>query len=32
LAYVLNINDLKAAMACLEEALKQYPGKTIQNA
>jgi aspartate aminotransferase len=31
LAYVLNINDLKNAVACLEEALIQYPGKTIVN-
>ena len=29
LAYVLNQNDLHAAMDCLEEALKQYPDKTI---
>lgn len=28
LAYVLKIEDLKNAMSCLEEALKQYPGKT----
>lgn len=27
IAYVLNLNDLKNAMACLEEALKVYPGK-----
>jgi aspartate aminotransferase len=32
LAYVLKIDDLKNAMACLEQALKQYPGKTIQHA
>jgi len=31
LAYVLKIEDLKAAMMCLEEALKQYPGKTTVN-
>jgi aspartate aminotransferase len=29
IAYVLKIDDLKNAMKCLEEALKQYPGKTI---
>ncbi len=29
IAYVLNIDDLKAAMICLEEALKVYPGKTV---
>jgi aspartate aminotransferase len=28
IAYVLNIDDLKAAMICLDEALKVYPGKT----
>ncbi|GAB4092525.1 pyridoxal phosphate-dependent aminotransferase [Flaviaesturariibacter terrae] len=28
LAYVLNRGDLDAAMDCLEEALKVYPGKT----
>ncbi len=28
LAYVLKIDDLKSAMACLQEALKVYPGKT----
>lgn len=28
IAYVLNIEDLKAAMSCLEEGLKIYPGKT----
>lgn len=28
LAYVLNKTDLKNAMACLEKALKVYPGKT----
>lgn len=27
LAYVLCLEDLKAAMACLAEALKQYPGR-----
>lgn len=30
LAYVLKIEDLKAAMKCLEIALKQYPGRTIK--
>ena len=28
LAYVLNLNDIKKAMDCLEAALKVYPGKT----
>lgn len=28
IAYVLNLQDLKAAMTCLAEALKVYPGKT----
>jgi aspartate aminotransferase len=28
IAYVLNLEDLKHAMLCLEEALKLYPGKT----
>jgi aspartate aminotransferase len=28
LAYVLNLEALNKAMDCLEEALKQYPGKT----
>ncbi|MBE9583397.1 pyridoxal phosphate-dependent aminotransferase [Mucilaginibacter sp. JRF] len=28
LAYVLNNDDLKEAMVCLEEALKVYPGRT----
>ena len=27
LAYVLNLNDINAAMNCLERALKIYPGK-----
>ena len=27
LAYVLNLQDINAAMDCLEEALKQYPGR-----
>lgn len=29
ISYVLNLNDLRAAMKCLEEALKIYPGKTF---
>jgi aspartate aminotransferase len=29
IAYVLKVEDLKAAMKCLEVALKQYPGRTI---
>jgi aspartate aminotransferase len=28
ISYVLNVNDLKRAMKCLEEALKVYPGRT----
>ena len=28
IAYVLKIDDLKHAMACLEAALKVYPGRT----
>jgi aspartate aminotransferase len=28
IAYVLNLDDLKNAMDCLEEALNQYPGST----
>jgi aspartate aminotransferase len=28
LAYVLNIDDLRSALACLKEALKIYPNKT----
>jgi len=27
ISYVLNVNDLKKAMQCLEEALKVYPGR-----
>ncbi|MFW5944292.1 MAG: pyridoxal phosphate-dependent aminotransferase [Bacteroidota bacterium] len=30
IAYVLKIEDLKNAMETLEEALKAYPGKTVQ--
>lgn len=29
MAYVLNNTDLKKAIACLDEALKVYPGKTL---
>ena len=29
LAYVINNDDINAAMDCLEEALKVYPGRTI---
>lgn len=29
LAYVLNKEDLKSAMICLEKALKVYPGRTL---
>ena len=28
IAYVINIDDLKNAMICLDEALKTYPGRT----
>lgn len=28
ISYVLNVEDLKGSMKCLEEALKVYPGKT----
>ena len=27
ISFVLNVNDLKNAMKCLEEALKVYPGR-----
>lgn len=30
IAYVLKVDDLKAAMKCLEIALKQYPGRTTK--
>jgi len=30
IAYVLNLNDLKSAMICLDEALKIYPGRTVK--
>jgi aspartate aminotransferase len=29
IAYVLNLEDLRSAMKCLEEALKVYPGRTV---
>lgn len=29
IAYVLNVDDLKNAMECLDVALKQYPGRTL---
>jgi aspartate aminotransferase len=29
IAYVLNIDDLRKAMECLEEALKVYPGRKV---
>ncbi|MBR4266422.1 MAG: pyridoxal phosphate-dependent aminotransferase [Bacteroidales bacterium] len=29
LAYVINTNDLNAALRCLEEGLKEYPGNTL---
>ena len=28
ISYVLKVDDLKAAMKCLEESLKVYPGRT----
>jgi aspartate aminotransferase len=28
LAYVLNLKDLNDAMDCLENALREYPGRT----
>ncbi|MCK9204480.1 MAG: pyridoxal phosphate-dependent aminotransferase [Bacteroidales bacterium] len=31
ISYVLKVDDLKNAMKCLEEALKSYPGKTIDH-
>ncbi|TZF84501.1 pyridoxal phosphate-dependent aminotransferase [Pedobacter sp. BS3] len=31
LAYVLKQDDLKNAMACLEKALEEYPGRTVRN-
>ena len=32
IAYVLNCEDLNCAMDCLEEALRVYPGRTVENA
>lgn len=29
IAYVLKVEDIKAAMVCLEKALQQYPGRTM---
>ncbi len=29
ISYVLNVEDLKKAMKCLEEGLKKYPGRTV---
>ena len=29
ISYVLNVNDLRSAMKCLEEALKVYPGRVL---
>lgn len=31
MAYVLNNDDLKKAMVCLDEALKVYPGRAVAN-
>ncbi|HTK19706.1 MAG TPA: hypothetical protein VL442_09350, partial [Mucilaginibacter sp.] len=31
LAYVLNNQDIEKAMICLEEALKVYPGRTVDS-
>ena len=31
LAYVLNNQDIEKAMICLEEALKVYPGRTVES-
>jgi len=31
LAYVLNNHDIEKAMTCLEEALKVYPGRTVDS-
>jgi len=31
LAYVLNLNDLKNAMTCLEKALVEYPGRVMND-
>jgi aspartate aminotransferase len=32
LAYVLNLEALDAAMDCLEKALEEYPGRTVETA
>ncbi|MFM2135076.1 MAG: hypothetical protein RL021_476 [Bacteroidota bacterium] len=32
IAYVLNLDDLKKALICLDEALKVYPGRTVKAA
>jgi len=32
LAYILNLNDLDAALTCLEQALLAYPGRTVSPA
>jgi len=32
IAYVLNINDLKHALDCIEEGLKAYPGTRVHQA
>jgi aspartate aminotransferase len=29
ISYVLNVDDLKGSMKCLEEALKVYPGRKV---
>ena len=29
IAYVLKVEDIKAALKCLEEGLKAYPGRTL---
>jgi aspartate aminotransferase len=29
ISYVLNVDDLKSSMKCLEESLKVYPGRTL---
>jgi aspartate aminotransferase len=29
ISYVLNVDDLKRSMECLEEALKVYPGRKV---
>lgn len=32
ISYVLNVEELKRSMECLEEALKVYPGRTVKKA